>query len=118
MELKTMMKVEVVIHPHKLDDVKAVLAPLGVVKITISQVLHYDAFVVKKTYYRGGECRVDTLKLKLEMLVSAEQLDEVIENLSRTLRTTGYEDDGEILVYEVADAVRIRTGQRLQYEIA
>jgi nitrogen regulatory protein P-II 1 len=113
-----MTKVEVVIQPHKLDDVKAVLKPLGVVKITISQVVHYDAFVVKKTFYRGGECRVDTLKLKLEMLVTAEQLDEVIEDLSRVLRTVGYEDDGEILIYEVSDAIRIRTGQRMQYEIA
>jgi len=113
-----MLKVETFIQPFKLDDVKAVLTPLGVTRFTISQVLDYDAFVVRKTFYRGGECRVDTPKLKLEILVTPEQADEVIEDLSRVLRTSGYEDDGEILIYEVADAVKIRTGQRLQYSRA
>ena len=112
-----MLKVDVVIQPFKLDEVKAVLQPLGVVKFTITRVLDHDAFVVKKTYYRGSEYRMDTPKLKLEMLVSSDHIDDVIEVLSRELRTTGYEDDGEILVYEVADAIRIRTGQRLQYSL-
>jgi nitrogen regulatory protein PII len=113
-----MLKVEAVIQPLKLDEVKAALESLGVARFTISQVLDHDAFVVKKSYYRGGEFRFDTPKLKLEMVVSSEQIDQVIEDLSRVLRTAGYEDDGEILVYEVADAVRIRTGQRLQYSLA
>jgi len=115
---RPMLKVETFIQPFKLDDVKAVLTPLGVTRFTISQVLDYDAFVVRKTFYRGGECRVDTPKLKLEILVTPEQADEVIEDLSRVLRTSGYEDDGEILIYEVADAVKRRTGQRLQYSRA
>jgi nitrogen regulatory protein PII len=112
-----MMKVEVVILPCKITEVKAVLEPLGVTRFTITQVFDHDAFGVNKTFYRGSEFRVDTLKLKLEMLVSPEQVDDVIEDLSRVLRTSGYEDDGEILVYEVADAVRIRTGQRVQFAL-
>lgn len=110
-----MLKVETVIQIFKLDEVKAALEPLGVTKVTVAQVLEYDAFSVKKSFYRGSQFRVDSPKLKLEMIVSAEQVDQVIEDLSRVLRTVGYEDDGEILIYEVADAVRIRTGQRLQY---
>jgi len=94
------------------------LERLGVRGFTTSQVLDHDALTLRKEFYRGGEYRVAVMKVKLEMLVSGDRADEVIEALTRAARTSIEGDDGSILIYEVADAVRIRTAQRFEFALA
>lgn len=91
---------------------------LGIQGFTISHVLDHDALAVRKEFYRGGEYLVDLPKVKLELLVSSDRADDVVEALAHSARTTIDGDDGAILIYEVADAVRIRTGQRLEFALA
>jgi nitrogen regulatory protein P-II 1 len=116
--LETMLKIDAVIHPFKLEDVKATLQRLGIGPILISEVREYGGLVQQKAFYRGAEYCADIPKVKLEMLVSSLHADEVIEELSRAARTTLPGDDGTILVYEVADGIRIRSGSRIQYALA
>jgi nitrogen regulatory protein P-II 1 len=113
-----MQKIEAVIQPFKLDDVKTALKGLGIGPIMISEVLEHGGLVVQKAFYRGTEYCADIPKVKLEMLVSSLRTDEVIEALSRAARTTLPGDDGTILVYEVADGIRIRSGARIQFALA
>jgi nitrogen regulatory protein P-II 1 len=82
-----MVKIEAVIQPIKLDDVKMALESLGIDGITISEVLEHGGPVVEKTFYRGVEYRVDVPRLKLEILVFSHRADEVVEALSRVART-------------------------------
>jgi nitrogen regulatory protein P-II 1 len=70
-----------------------------------------------KAFYRGAEYHVDVPRVKLEMLVSSDRADEIIDAILRVARTSVPGDDGTILVYEVADAIQIRTGARLQYTL-
>jgi nitrogen regulatory protein P-II 1 len=108
-----MLKVEAILQPFKLDEVKGALADLGIDSMTILHVLGHGGPGALKTYYRGGEYQVDVPKVKLEMIVSAHCADEVIEAISRAARTGSASDDGTILVYEIADAIRIRDGRRV-----
>src|SRR5712672_151156 len=102
----SMLKIEAIIHPSKLDDVKATLDSLGVERVMIAEILEHARSVGHKLVYRGAEYRVDLRRMKLEMFVSSIRIDEVIEALSRAARTTGTgDDDGAIFVYEVADSV-------------
>ena len=109
-----MVKIEAVIQPFKLDDVKAALDGLGVERITIVAVTEHGRSVSQKGVYRGAEYLVDAPRVKLEMFVSSLRVDEVIEALSSAARTRGSGDDGAIFVYEVAEALRIRSGARLE----
>jgi nitrogen regulatory protein PII len=109
-----MMKIEAVIHPSKLDGVKAALEPLDCEGITISEVLLNGDRKAQKNRYRGCEYRVDVPKVKLEMVVSAQVVEEVIEVLSRAACSGADGDDGTILVYEVSNAIRIRGGRRME----
>ena len=109
-----MVKIEAIIQPFKLDDVKAALASLGVEGLTILHVLDHGGSAGLKAVYRGGQYYVDVPKVKLEMIVSSHRADEVIEAISRAARTGAASDDGTILVYEIADAIRIRNGRRVE----
>ena len=109
-----MIKIEVTIRPFQLDEVKATLERLGIYRFTSYQVLDHNASSGRKAVYRGSEYQIEEPKIKLEMLVpSLEVDDDLIEVLAHSLRA--HADDDAILIYEVADAVRVRTGQRLDF---
>jgi nitrogen regulatory protein P-II 1 len=107
-----MKKIEAIIQPFKMDEVKEALMGIGIEGITISEVRGHGRQKGHKEVYRGQEYNVDLLpKVKMEMVVSAERSDELINVLSGAART-GKIGDGKIFVYDVAEAVRIRNGDR------
>jgi nitrogen regulatory protein P-II 1 len=109
---EAMKKIEAVIQPHKLDQVKDALIGIGVDGMTISEVRGHGRQKGHKEVYRGQEYQVDLLpKVKLEIVISDERLEDVTEVLMSSART-GKIGDGKIFVYEVADAVRIRNSDR------
>jgi nitrogen regulatory protein P-II 1 len=107
-----MKKIEAVIQPHKLEDVKEALKAMGVDGMTISEVRGHGRQKGHKEVYRGLEYQVDLLpKVKVEMVVPASRAHEVIDALINAART-GKIGDGKIFVYDVAEAIRIRNGDR------
>jgi nitrogen regulatory protein P-II 1 len=107
-----MKKIEAIIQPFKMDEVKEALMGIGVEGITISEVRGHGRQKGHKEVYRGQEYNVDLLpKVKMEMVVAAERSDEVIKVLTGAART-GKIGDGKIFIYEVAEAIRIRNGDR------
>ena len=106
-----MKKIEAVIQPFKLDEVKEALKSIGIDGMTISEVRGHGRQKGHKEVYRGQEYNVDLLpKVKLEMVVSSERADEVIKTLAGAART-GKIGDGKIFVFGLDHAVRIRTGE-------
>jgi nitrogen regulatory protein PII len=112
-----MIKIEAIVQPFKLDAIKSALDGLGIEGITISHVLDHGGPLGLKAVYRGAEYYVDAPRVRLEMLVSSLRTDEVIEALLQAARTDGPGDDGTILVTEIADAISIRTGERVRSTI-
>src|SRR5579872_2777472 len=107
-----MKKIEAIIQPFKLDEVKKTLQGLGIDGMTISDVRGHGRQKGHKETYRGQEYNVDLLpKLKFEMVVPDERAEEVIRTLSGAART-GKIGDGKIFVYEVGEAIRIRNDDR------
>jgi len=107
-----MKKIEAIIQPHKLEDVKAALKAIGVDGMTITEVRGHGRQKGHKEIYRGMEYEVDLLpKMKLELVVSTARSEEVIQTISNSART-GRIGDGKIFVYDVAEAVRIRNDER------
>ncbi|MDQ6662785.1 MAG: P-II family nitrogen regulator [Acidobacteriota bacterium] len=107
-----MKKIEAIIQPFKLDEVKQAMQDLGVEGITISEVRGHGRQKGHTEIYRGQEYNVDLLpKVKLEMVVSGERSEEIVKALSKAART-GKIGDGKIFLYDVADAVRIRDDAR------
>jgi nitrogen regulatory protein P-II 1 len=105
-----MKKVEAIIQPHKLDDVKEALKNIGVDGITISEVRGHGRQKGHREVYRGMEYEVDFLpKMKIETIVPDARLEEVSEIISSAART-GKIGDGKIFIYEVLEAIRIRNG--------
>ncbi len=103
-----MKKIEAIIQPHKLDDVKEALKSIGVDGITISEVRGHGRQKGHKEVYRGMEYEVDLLpKIKVETVVPDSRLDEITRALSAAART-GKIGDGKIFVYDVLEAIRIR----------
>ena len=106
-----MKKVEAIIKPFKLDDVKDALAEVGVVGLTITEVRGFGRQKGHEELFRGSEYVVDLLpKLKVELVVREEQLRPVVETLLRAAKT-GNIGDGKIFVYSLEQAYRIRTGE-------
>jgi nitrogen regulatory protein P-II 1 len=106
-----MKKVEAFIKPFKLDDVKSALMEIGVKGITVSEVKGFGRQKGHTELYRGSEYHVDFLpKSKLEVVVSDDQVDSVVEVITRVART-GQVGDGKIFILSVDDAIRIRTGE-------
>ena len=106
-----MKKVEAIIKPFKLDEVKDALAEVGVVGLTITEVRGFGRQKGHQELFRGSEYVVDLLpKLKIEVVVREEQLEPVVETLLRAART-GNIGDGKIFVYSLDQAYRIRTGE-------
>jgi nitrogen regulatory protein P-II 1 len=107
-----MKKVEAIIKPFKLDDVKEALSSIGVQGMTVTEVKGFGRQKGHKEIYRGAEYLVDFLpKIKMEMVVQTELVDQVIEKIVAAART-GTIGDGKIFVTPIEAAVRIRTGDR------
>jgi len=107
-----MKKVEAIIQPFKLEEVKEALKALGVDGMTVTEVRGHGRQKGHKEVYRGKEYTVDLLpKVKVELVVPAARADEVIQTLVSAART-GRIGDGKIFVYDVAEAIRIRNDDR------
>jgi nitrogen regulatory protein P-II 1 len=107
-----MKKIEAIIQPFKLDEVKSALQAIGIDGMTISEVRGHGRQKGHKENYRGQEYNVDLLpKVNLEMVVPSERFEEVIATLSASART-GKIGDGKIFVSDIAEAIRIRNGDR------
>lgn len=107
-----MRKIEAIIQPFKIDEVKQALMDIGIEGMTISEVRGHGRQKGHKEVYRGQEYNVDLLpKVKVEMVVANERYEEIVNALSTAART-GKIGDGKIFVYDVAEAVRIRNGDR------
>lgn len=106
-----MKKIEAFIKPFKLDDVKSALMEIGVKGITVSEVKGFGRQKGHTELYRGSEYHVDFLpKSKLEVVVPDNQVDPVVEVITKVART-GQVGDGKIFILSVEDAIRIRTGE-------
>ncbi|MEN8146604.1 MAG: P-II family nitrogen regulator [Campylobacterota bacterium] len=106
-----MKKIEAVIKPFKLEDVKDALAEIGITGMTVSEVKGYGRQKGHSELYRGAEYVVDFLpKVKMEMVVGAEQVDEVVNTIAE-VAATGKIGDGKIFVSDIEKVVRIRTGE-------
>ena len=106
-----MKKIEAVIKPFKLDDVKDALNKIGVKGMTISEVKGFGRQKGHKETYRGAEYQVDFVpKIKIDIVVDAEMSDQVVATIKESA-SSGKIGDGTIVVLPVGEAVRIRTGE-------
>lgn len=106
-----MKKIEAVIKPFKLEDVKDALAALELTGMTVSEVKGYGRQQGHSELYRGAEYVVDFLpKIKIELVVKDEMVDEVIKVISESAKTSKI-GDGKIFVSSIEKSVRIRTGE-------
>jgi nitrogen regulatory protein P-II 1 len=107
-----MKKIEAIVQPFKLNDVKESLKGIGIDGMTVIEVRGHGRQKGHKEVYRGQEYQVDLLpKVKFEMVVPDDRVDEVLEAIAAAART-GKIGDGKIFVYEVVEAVRIRNNDR------
>ena len=107
-----MKKIEAIIQPFKLEEVKEALKGIGIDGMTITEVRGHGRQKGHKEVYRGQEYQVDLLpKVKIEMVVPASRSEEVVQTLSSAART-GKIGDGKIFVYDVGEAIRIRNDDR------
>lgn len=107
-----MKKVEAIIKPFKLDEVKEALAQIGVQGMTVTEVKGFGRTGGKKEVYRGSAYVVDFVpKVKLEIIISDALVHQVIETIQRAAKT-GRIGDGKIFVAAVDEVIRIRTGER------
>ncbi len=107
-----MRKIEAIIKPFKLDDVKEALTEIGVIGMTVSEVRGFGRQKGHTELYRGAEYTVDFLpKIKVEVVVPDALAEQVVEVITSAAKT-GNIGDGKIFVYPVESAIRIRTGER------
>jgi len=107
-----MKKIEAIIKPFKLDDVKEALNEIGIQGMTISEVKGYGRQKGHKEIYRGAEYVVDFIpKIKIEIVVADDRVNPVLEKIQQAANT-GKIGDGKIFVLAVEEAVRVRTGER------
>jgi nitrogen regulatory protein P-II 1 len=106
-----MKKIEAVIKPFKLDDVREALSEVGVTGMTVTEVKGFGRQKGHTELYRGAEYNVDFLpKVKVELIVTNEQAERCIEAIMNTAQT-GKIGDGKIFVFDVERVIRIRTGE-------
>ena len=109
-----MTKIEAIIQTSKLESVKNALHDIGVEGMTVIEVRGHGRQKGHKEVYRGKEYNVDLLpKMKFELVVSDTRLEAVLDTITAAART-GKIGDGKVFVYDVADAVRIRNGDRAE----
>ena len=107
-----MRKVEAIIQPHKLDDVREALSKVGLIGMTVTEVKGYGRQKGHTELYRGAEYFDDLVpKVKVEVVVSEERVDACLEAITEAART-GKIGDGKVFVTVVEKALRIRTGER------
>ncbi len=107
-----MKKIEAIVQPFKLDEIKAALIGIGIDGMTVSEVRGHGRQKGHKEVYRGMEYQTDLLpKVKLEMVIPSHRADEVVNTLVGSARS-GKIGDGKVFVYDVADAIRIRNDDR------
>mgnify|MGYP006121124793 FL=1 len=107
-----MKKIEAIIKPFKLDEVREALSEIGVMGMTATEVKGFGRQKGHTELYRGAEYIVDFLpKVKLDLLISDEMSDKVVDTIVK-IAHTGKIGDGKIFILNVEDAVRIRTGER------
>ena len=107
-----MKKIETIIKPFKLDEVKKALSEIGITGMTVLEVKGFGRQKGHTEIYRGAEYVVDFIpKVKIEVAVTAESVPAVVERIVTTART-GKIGDGKIFVYDLEEVVRIRTGDR------
>ena len=105
-----MKKIEAIIQPHKLEDVKEALKAIGVDGITVTEVRGHGRQSGHKEVYRGMEYQVDLLpKVKVETVVPDARMEEIAMAITTAART-GKLGDGKVFIYDVLDAIRIRNG--------
>jgi nitrogen regulatory protein P-II 1 len=106
-----MKKIEAIIKPFRLDDVKNELQSMGIHGMTVTEVKGHGRQKGHKEIYRGAEYNVDLIpKIKVELVVPDSMTDRVVETIMKTART-GKIGDGKIFIMPVDDIVRIRTGE-------
>ena len=106
-----MKKIEAIIKPFKLDDVREALSEIGITGMTVTEVKGFGRQKGHTELYRGAEYVVDFLpKVRLDLVVREDQVERAIEAISKSART-GKIGDGKIFVYPVEQVVRIRTGE-------
>ena len=106
-----MKKIEAVIKPFKLEDVKDALAEINITGMTVSEVKGYGRQAGHTELYRGAEYIVDFIpKIKIEVVVNAQDVDRVVETIISSART-GKIGDGKIFVADIEKVIRIRTGE-------
>ena len=107
-----MKKIEAIVKPFKLDDVKEALNEIGIQGMTISEVKGYGRQKGHKEIYRGAEYVVDFIpKVKIEIIVDTERADQVVEAIEKAANT-GKIGDGKIFVFSIEEVIRVRTGER------
>ncbi len=106
-----MRKIEAIIKPFKLDDVKEALGEIGIQGMTVAEVKGYGRQKGHKEIYRGAEYDVDFVpKLKLEIITEASRVDQIVDMI-RKVANTGKIGDGKIFITQVERAIRVRTGE-------
>lgn len=111
-EAGCMKKLEIIIKPEKLEDLKGILDSCGAHGLMISNIMGYGTQKGYTQMYRGTKYTVNLLpKVKVETVVTEEIVEAIISKVTEQI-TTGNYGDGKIFVYDVEDAVRIRTGER------
>ena len=106
-----MNKIEAIIKPFKLDEVKAALAEVGIQGLTVSEVKGFGRQKGQTEIYRGSEYTVDFVpKIKLEIVVSDDTVDRVVKAIQETAKT-GKIGDGKIFVWPISKVLRIRTSE-------
>lgn len=107
-----MKKIEAIIKPFKLDDVKEALNEIGLHGMTISEVKGYGRQKGHKEIYRGAEYVVDFIpKIKIEIIVESERVEQVMETIE-TAAKTGKIGDGKIFILPIEEVIRVRTGEK------
>ncbi len=107
-----MKKIEAIIKPFKLDDVREALTDIGITGMTVTEVKGFGRQKGHTEVYRGAEYAVDFLpKVKIEMVLRDEQVEQAVDVIIETARS-GKIGDGKIFILPVEEAVRIRTGER------
>ena len=107
-----MKKIEAIVKPFKLDDVKEALNEIGIQGMTISEVKGYGRQKGHKEIYRGAEYVVDFIpKVKIEIIVDSDRADLVVETIEKAANT-GKIGDGKIFVFSVEEVIRVRTGEK------
>ena len=112
-----MKKIEILIKPFKLDDVKNALASLGATGMTVTEVKGFGQQKGHTELYRGAEYKIDFVpKIKIEIVVKEEDAEKIVDAVVEAAHT-GKIGDGKVFVMDVEDTIRIRTGERGQSAI-